>query len=289
MIPRWTRPTPSASVRTGRPEPPAMAGRSGCGLPPLGRQGPCLAGLGPILDGHRQADDARPYAARARLRPQARSPVHFRRRSAYNLEVDCEWLDYTWNWGTYLDCQAFTNAFPAPRRNVNINRSVAEARLAFMDNLFLNVWPSKPDGINGSERIANVPELSATLKTCAALSQAVPAVLHRGSAHRQLPDDRAAARARLSAYVRPDRVLAIVLNDGPEGTISFAYQTCAVGVGPRGVYPDRVRRARPPARCAAGRAGFGHRADCEASPAGNGGPGVRGSVVAGGSFPKMEH
>ena len=87
----------------------------------------------------------------------------------FNLEVDCEWLDYTWNWGTYLDCQAFTNAFPAPRRNVNINRSLAEARLAFMDNLFLNVWPSKPDGINGSERIAGVPELSATLKTCAAL------------------------------------------------------------------------------------------------------------------------
>ena len=88
----------------------------------------------------------------------------------WNLEVDCEWLDYTWNWGGYRDCQAFVNAFPAPRRNMNINRSVSEVRFAFMDNLFLNVWPSKPDNINGSERIANVPDCPPR-SNCAGLRQ----------------------------------------------------------------------------------------------------------------------
>lgn len=33
----------------------------------------------------------------------------------------------------------------------------------------LNVWPAKPDHINGSERIANVAELSGTPKICAGL------------------------------------------------------------------------------------------------------------------------
>ena len=89
----------------------------------------------------------------------------------WNIELDCEWLDYTWNWGGYADRQAFINAFPAPRPNVNINRSVAQTKFAFMDNLFMNVWPSKPDNINGSERIENVPALSQALKQCWNLRQ----------------------------------------------------------------------------------------------------------------------
>lgn len=141
----------------------------------------------------------------------------------WNLEVDCEWLDYTWNWGTYLDCQAFVNAFPSPRRNVNINRSTSETRFAFMDNLFLNVWPSKPDGINGSERIANVPELSATLKTCAGLRTQFLPYFTDGILIGNCLLAEPSPGVRLSAYVLPDRVLAIVLNQGSDAAISFHY------------------------------------------------------------------
>ena len=141
----------------------------------------------------------------------------------WNLEVDCDWLDYTWNWGTYLDCQAFVNAFPAPRRNVNIDRSVAEARFAFMDNLFLNVWPSKPDSINGSQRIANVADLSATLKSCADLRKQFLPYFTEGVLIGNCLLAEPRAGVRLSAYVLPDRVLALVLNQGAEGELSVPY------------------------------------------------------------------
>ena len=136
------------------------------------------------------------------------------------------------------------NAFPAPRPNMNINRSVAEARFAFMDNLFLNVWPSKPDGINGSERIANVPDLSATLKRVRGPAQAVPAVLHRGGPDRQLSAHGAVPGVRLSAYVLPDRVLAVVLNQATEGPLSFRYDLAAVDQRPSNLRDDLLRRKR---------------------------------------------
>ncbi|MCC6728045.1 MAG: hypothetical protein IT208_01775 [Chthonomonadales bacterium] len=162
----------------------------------------------------------------ARVRDYARSldaESSFSGEELWDLEVDCEYLDYTWNWGTYRDCQAFVNAFPAPRPNVNINRSVVEARFAFMDNLFLNVWPSKPDGINGSERIANVPELSRTLKTCAALRRRFLRYFTEGTLIGNCLLTEPAPGVRLSAYVLPDRVLAIVLNQGPDADLSFRY------------------------------------------------------------------
>jgi hypothetical protein len=161
-----------------------------------------------------------------RIRDYARTrdpQATFSGEELWNLEVDCEWLDYTWNWGGYRDCQAFVNAFPAPRFNVNINRSIAEAKFAFMDGLFLNVWPSRPDGINGSEMIANVRALSETLKECAALrTQFLPYFtdgVFIGAC--LMPEE--AAGVRLAAYVLPDRVLALVLNHGQEGVLSFRY------------------------------------------------------------------
>jgi len=141
----------------------------------------------------------------------------------WNIEVDCDYLDYTWNWGTYRDCQAYTNAFPAPRRNVNINRSEAEAKFAFMDNLFLNVWPTKPDGINGSERIGNVPVLSRTLQECAALRERFLPYFTDGVLIGSCLLPEVAPGARVVAYQLPDRVLALVLNQGAEGALTFRY------------------------------------------------------------------
>ncbi len=147
----------------------------------------------------------------------------FSGESLWNVEVDCEWLDYTWNWGGYSDRQAFVNAFPAPRPNANINRSEAEARFAFMDNLFLNVWPSKPDNINGSERIANVPGLSRTLKTCAALRKRFLPYFTDGVLIGACLMTGTSPGVRLSAYVLGDRVIAIVLNQGAEGALTVPY------------------------------------------------------------------
>ncbi|MBM3493964.1 MAG: hypothetical protein FJX72_06550, partial [Armatimonadetes bacterium] len=147
----------------------------------------------------------------------------FSGESLWNVEVDCEWLDFTWNWGGYGDRQAFVNAFPAPRPNANINRSEAEARFAFMDNLMLNVWPSKPDNINGSERIANVPGLSKTLKTCAALRKRFLPYFTEGVLIGACLMPEASPGARLAAYQLPDRVMAVVLNQGGEGELAVPY------------------------------------------------------------------
>jgi hypothetical protein len=161
-----------------------------------------------------------------RIRDYARkvdSESSFSGESLWNVEVDCEWLDYTWNWGAYADRQAFVNAFPAPRPNVNINRSEAEARFAFMDNLMLNVWPSRPDGINGSARIADAPALSRSLKTCAALRQRFLPYFTNGVLIGNCLLTEPAPGARVSAYVRPGAVLALVLNQGHTGALKFRY------------------------------------------------------------------
>lgn len=161
-----------------------------------------------------------------RIRDYARSldpESSFSAEELWNLEVDCEWLDYTWNWGTYRDCQAFVNAFPAPRRNVNINRSVSETRFAFMDNLMLNVWPAKPDNINGSEWIANVPELSRTLKICAGLRRQFLPYFTGGVLIGNCLLRENHPGVRVSAYVLPDRVLAVVLNQSSAAALAFSY------------------------------------------------------------------
>jgi hypothetical protein len=161
-----------------------------------------------------------------RIRDYARSKdpeASFSGESLWNVEVDAEWLDYTWNWGGYADRQAFVNAFPAPRPNVNINRSEAETRFAFMDNLMLNVWPAKPDGINGSERIANVAGLSRTLKACNGLRRRFMPYFTDGVMIGSCLLPEAAPGVRLTAYVLPDRVMALVMNQGADGPVTFRY------------------------------------------------------------------
>jgi hypothetical protein len=81
------------------------------------------------------------------------------------------YLDYTWNWDYSDGCdyRALVSLLPSPRINLNIDRSVSEAKVGFADNLYLNVYPRKPDGVNGSDYISNHPALSKALKQCARL------------------------------------------------------------------------------------------------------------------------
>ncbi len=131
----------------------------------------------------------------------------------FNIEVDCEYLDYTWNWGGYLDCQAFTSAFPCPRRNLNINRSVWEVKRGFLDNLYLNVWPTKPGGVNGSDRIENHPELSRALKQCAKLRAQFLDYFTEGTFVGYCILTEMCVGAHICAYVLPDRVLVLLTNE----------------------------------------------------------------------------
>lgn len=147
----------------------------------------------------------------------------FSAEELWNMEMDCDYLDYTWNWGTYRDCQAFTNAFPAPRINCNINTSESEVKWAFMDNLYLNVWPSKPDSINGSANIKDYPKLSATLKQCAKLRKQFLPYFTDGILIGNCAQTEWNPGIRTSAYVLPDRMMALVVNPGAEQPLKVKY------------------------------------------------------------------
>jgi len=156
----------------------------------------------------------------------------------YNIEVDCEHLDYTWNWGGYLDCQAYTSAFPFPRRNININRSVREVKRGFMDNLYLNVWPTKPGGVNGSDRIESDAALSEALKQCAALRAQFLPYFTDGTFIGYCALTEPCPEAVVCSYVLPDRMLLLVMNEGSQRAVTFgcdvspwmgaAEETCTV-------------------------------------------------------------
>lgn len=133
-----------------------------------------------------------------------------------NSESSCNDLDYTWNWEEYKEWQGFTNAFGAPRRNINISTSVENVKLGFMENLYLNVMPRKPDSINGSDYIRNHKELSDALKICAKLRRQFLPYFVDGTLIGECALTQPVAGVRVAAYVLPDRMLVIALNRSQE-------------------------------------------------------------------------
>ncbi len=138
----------------------------------------------------------------------------------WNVEIDSEYLDYTWNWGGWRDWQAYTSVFPAPRRNCCITWSAQSVKLAFMDNLYINVFPRKHDSVNGSDYIANYPELSKALKQCAKLRKQFLAYFTDGTLIGNCILSQPNPHA-VTAYVLPDRVLMIIMNRGGAQSIAF--------------------------------------------------------------------
>lgn len=49
------------------------------------------------------------------------------------------------------------SAFPAPKLNYNINRNAQDIKFAFMDNSYVNIMPSQPDGAHGTAWIRDYP------------------------------------------------------------------------------------------------------------------------------------
>ncbi len=141
----------------------------------------------------------------------------------WNIEVDCDYLDYTWNWGGYRDCQAYTSVFPAPRHNININRSVWEVKRGFLDGLYLNVWPTKPGGVNGSDWIRNNAALSRALKECAKLRERFVDYFAEGTFIGGCILTEECPGAHVAARVLPGRVLVLLTNEGADADVTLHY------------------------------------------------------------------
>jgi hypothetical protein len=137
------------------------------------------------------------------------------------MDVSCDYLDFTWNWDMARDCQPATSVFPSPRINWNIDTSALEAKTAFVQNRYLNVQPRKPDGTNGSDRIASHPELSRALKQCAKLRAQFLPYFVDGTLVGDCVLGEPCPDAAVGTYILKDRLLAIVLNTGPRRAIAL--------------------------------------------------------------------
>lgn len=149
----------------------------------------------------------------------ARDPqATFSGEELWNLEVGYQYLDYSWNWGGYRDCQAYTSVYECPRRSCCITFSPWNVKLGFADNLYLNIFPRKPDSVNGSDYIRNYPEFSKALKQCAKLRKQFLPYFTEGTLIGSCVLTAPAAPARVTAYALPDRLMMVVLNPGgPQG------------------------------------------------------------------------
>jgi hypothetical protein len=150
--------------------------------------------------------------------------------SVSNIDNDAHYLDYTWDWFDYPatgDPRPFASAYPAPRLNINIDRSPRDVRLGFMDNLYLNVMPSKPEGTNGSGLIKSYPALARALKQCARLRQQFLPYFTDGIPVGDCLLSEESASAHVSAYVLPGKALLIAFNEGAERPISLACNLAA--------------------------------------------------------------
>lgn len=139
----------------------------------------------------------------------------------WNFEIDSAYLDYTWNWGGYRDIRPLTSVFPAPRVNCCVSMAPQTVKDAFADNMYLNVFPRKKESVNGSDYIANWPELSKALKQCAKLRKQFLRYFTEGTLIGECILDQPNPH-HISAYVLPDRVMMIVLNKGAAGPVAFS-------------------------------------------------------------------
>jgi len=157
----------------------------------------------------------------------------------FNLELDCEYLDYTWNWSPLgrpnLDLRpAISVLSPYIRLNWNINKSAEITKYCFINNIFVNVQPSKPDMPNGSDYIANNPELSAALKQCDKLQKQFMEYFVNGTFVADCILTNTCQNADISAYVLGKSMLIIVLNKPGSRNIQLQCDVSSWINGPSG-------------------------------------------------------
>ena len=147
----------------------------------------------------------------------------FSAEAGTNMENEYDYLDYTWNWDYNDGCdyRALLSLLPAPRININIDRSLADAIRGFADNLYLNVFPRKPDGVNGSDYISKYPEMSRTLKQCTRLRKQFLNYFVNGTFIADCILTKACPDAHVSTYTLPKTMMVIVINKGDKKEITF--------------------------------------------------------------------
>jgi len=99
---------------------------------------------------------------------------------------------------------------------VNVDSSPKAVKYCFVDNLFVNIMPSKPEGINGSAWIRNFPELSKALRQCAGLRKQFMPYFTDGQLIGDCILSKPCTSARVNAYVLDEGAMIIVLNTGSD-------------------------------------------------------------------------
>lgn len=156
----------------------------------------------------------RSLASAIRAYAKRRDPESvFSAENVFNIEIDSRYLDYTWNWGGYRDCRPFTSVFPAPRINCCISSSPAAVKKGFADNLYLNIFPRRPESVNGSDWIANFPELSKALKQCAGLRRQFLRFFTEGTMIGECLLAKELPGVHSTAYVLPEGVMMVLINE----------------------------------------------------------------------------
>ncbi len=149
---------------------------------------------------------------RIREAARARDPQSvFAAESCSYLDIEADYLDYTWNWITWADRRALVSAFPAPRINVNISECPTTVRLSFMDNQYLNLMPSRPGDVNGTAMLAEYPELSTAVKQCAGLRKQFLSYFVEGELIGECVLAEECPGVHVTAYALPKSLLMIAL------------------------------------------------------------------------------
>jgi hypothetical protein len=147
-------------------------------------------------------------------------------------------LDYTWDWrnGADLDEDApFRYVFPHVRLNANVNEHPRGALLAFADGGLLNVMP----GQMHSHRLADCPELVATLRQLATLRRRFLRFFCEGQYHHVEGLDATGCHARL--YSHGEDLLVVLVNPTDDtSTVSVRVDPTVWGGRPVAGAPDVV-------------------------------------------------
>ncbi len=141
----------------------------------------------------------------------------FAAESCSYVDIEADYLDYTWNWITWADRRPFVSAFPTPRLNVNISECPTTVRLSFMDNQYLNLMPSRPNDVNGTAMLAEYPELSTAVKQCAQLRKQFLPYFVEGEMIGECVLAEECPGMHVTAYVLPKSLLMIALKREEKG------------------------------------------------------------------------
>ena len=147
----------------------------------------------------------------------------FSGESLWCFEDDINYLDYTWNWGNWgKDYRPYIRVVKTTRPNFNVYGSPVEAKYCFMDNIFMNIYPTKPGECNGKSMISDMPEFSRTLKCLAALRKEYLKYFTEGELVGDCVLRQPCSNARITGYVLPESMLIIaVKSDADISYVSF--------------------------------------------------------------------